>query len=156
MENLTDYDQQTTEMLSEIGQVFERYNRHVRSEQFMSPEEIQSMSREVTAHVCLLNVRLGQYSSGKMYSHHHKKTLIRKEKNRLYSIKQESKLTESMIATMSESTHEYILAEEDNLNQTDFTTRLELIIKAANTLWESLKSETIQANIERKQSQLDV
>ena len=155
MDNSNNYNEQTSNMLLSIQDIFERYNKHIMSKEFMDQYETQNMFREITAQICLLNTRLGVYSSQEMYSSWKKKNIHNEEKQSLQAIKKENGLTEAMITTLAESAPPYKEAYEDHMFQVDFVTRLKLVVQSAKILWESLKSEMIQSNIELKQTQLD-
>lgn len=147
------YDTETAELLDRAGAIFQQYREKAATKEFMSPDEIQKMIRTLTSIVCCLTPRLGYYDAEEMKTFWNKNLIRVTKRTDLYKKKTEKKLTEQMVATMSDTDSDYTDAVNEHLLKADFANRLKLVIRSAKIMLNSLQSELINLQSERKYTQ---
>jgi hypothetical protein len=146
------YDIETAKLLNRAGEIFEFYRLKSNSDQFMTPDEIQSHIRKLTSVVCTLTPRLGFYECEEMRTYWNKGLVRVTKRHELYKNKSRDKLTDKLIETISDHDEGYIKAVNKHLTKADFANRLRLVIRSCQTMLESLRAEMINLQVERKYS----
>lgn len=145
-----EYDRETADLLEKTGKVFSYYREKSRDQNFIPPDEIQLMIRKMTAVICTLSPRLAFYESEEMRTYWKKNLIRAHSRKQLFLKKTEKKLTDKLIETMSDTEKKFEDAVNEHILRADLANRIKLFLNSAKIMLESLRSEIINLQVERK------